>query len=53
MTALTYRAECHGTGREPCDWHAEGDGADLAARKHCAATKHATTTHARPEGGKK
>lgn len=53
MTARVYTADCIGDGHTSCDWHAEGDGADKAAEKHAAEFQHATTTHARPEGGKK
>jgi len=48
---LAYSAECIGDGHADCDWTAEGSKADLAARKHTESTRHATTTHARPEGG--
>jgi hypothetical protein len=48
VTALTYSAECYGTGHEPCDWTHDGPKSDLAARKHTEATQHATSTHARP-----
>lgn len=46
--SLHYSAECVGTGREPCDWTHDGPKSDLEARKHTDATKHGTTTHARP-----
>lgn len=52
MTALHYRWTClrplvppH---HEPCDAAGEGEGSDLAARKHEAATGHPTVTSATP-----